>query len=301
MQCLSRSPSDRLIFVTPIIDIRIIDVHDEVAAEMREIVGGFKRDLHHCLASTGKIKRGTRWIGTIEWDLLHPNLLGGRRKRELAEALGVDFDALTLKQRVLVTHAHIVVDTRGHRSSAVMSALARHWPGPYRVVSRALHADKTVRENLERLASYCTKFRMRYSQSWLGTRTEYGANFEPEWRDALMRLISSVGFDAMTVSNVVSRAGHTVPKCTRVPPEATVPQRFPSGLGVSQLMMVGEAHDTTTTDTMQNVHHTIIGRMCTDRRRSSPQHNSTRRRGSRAATRLLLYEVHSPAKRSSSD
>ena len=215
--------------------------------------------LRHSLASTGRIKRGTRWAGAIEWDLLHPNLLGGKRKRELAEAFGVDFDALTSKQRVLVTHAHIVVDSRGHQSnSEVMSALARQWLGPYRVVSRTLHADKTVRENLERLASYCTKFRMRYSQSWLGTRTEYGPNFEPEWRDVIVRLFSSVGLVAMTVSNVISRSGRTVSKCTRFPPEAIVPQRFPNGLEVSQLMMGTEPHDTMTNDSMQKVHHTII-------------------------------------------
>ena len=259
MQCLCRSPSDRLIFVTPIIDIRIIDVHDDIAVVMREVVGGFKREFRHCLASTGRIKRGTRWTGAIEWDLLHPNYLGGRRKRELAEALKVNFDTLTSKQRVLVTHAHIVIDTRGHQSSsAVTSALAQQWPGPYRVVSKTLHADKTVRENLERLASYCTKFRMRYSQAWLGTRTEYRPNFEPEWRDALERLISSVGLEAMTVSNVVSRAGATVPKCTRLSPEATVPQRFSSGLEVSQLMIDREIHNTITDDSVQKVHHTII-------------------------------------------
>lgn len=201
--CLARTPRAALRFVTIVIDIQIIDDPTLIPPDVCAMSRAFAGRLRACLRATGKIKRATRWAGAVEYDLLHPKLLGGARKRKLAEGMNADFSMLRATSRVLVTHAHFVIDTRGHASPEVVGdAFRAEWPGAYRVLAKPLHTDKTVSVNLDILGGYMSKLKMRYSQACLGDRTEYGPDYEPVWQRFVTSLQDAVGFSDMRISSV---------------------------------------------------------------------------------------------------
>jgi hypothetical protein len=228
---LRATPRENLWWVTVIIDVRIVSLSDDVASDIIELVEQFHDDWRQAMMISGFIGRikgrpATRWAGVIEFDLLHPKHLGGKHKRDLREALGVDAAMMRPDQRVLVLHAHLVVDDRGHSSrEAMMRDVRANWPGPRRVVAIPLYKTGTVAENLCNLAGYSTKFKMRYSEAWEGKRTSYHAPFEPEWREYVTGLYEAIGVQQMLIANVKTRAGQPS-KCKVVNEKSVAPQGF---------------------------------------------------------------------------
>ena len=221
---LQRTPRAYLSFVTPIIAIYVVSLDEDIRGMIADEVGRFEDDWRSSMMASGVITRGTRWAGSIELDLLHPTLLGGAHKKALREALGVDTDSMRSDQRVLVLHAHIVVDHRGHSNQdCMMTDLRAEFPGPRRILAKPLYENGTVPQNLSNIADYSTKFRMSYSEAWEGGRTKFHVPFEPEWREFVMSLYERIGVARMIVTNVKSRATKR-PECRAETPKSIADQ-----------------------------------------------------------------------------
>lgn len=205
---MSRAPWERVRFITLIMACRVVKLHDDPALEIISIIEDLRRDLRACAQRSGFLKRGTRWCGTVEIDLVHWKLLGSDTKQDLVGTLaGVDPRTLTHDERVIVIHTHFVVDCRGHLSPEhFVRDMREQWPGPRRVRSDLIWREGTVAENLERIAGYCTKLRFQHSQAWEGKRTKFFATYGLEWKAWMQRLIGRIGLQNMLVSSVVSRA-----------------------------------------------------------------------------------------------
>jgi len=205
---MARAPRERLRWITLILAVRVVRLGDDPAHEVASIIEALPAELRACAMTSGFIKRGTRWAGVVEIDLLHPRLLGGAVKRDLIGLLaGVDPDTLAPDQRVIVVHLHAVVDAKGHVSPEKFVRDARKfWPGARRVHSASIWTEGTVAENLERLASYSTKLRFQYSQSWDGTKTKFFMPYEPAWKAWMHRLHDNLGLSNLVISSVSSRA-----------------------------------------------------------------------------------------------
>lgn len=210
---MSRTPRNRLKFVTPIIAALVVRLDEDVTDKVRKVVADHQSEWRNIMMGSGRIRRdtGSRWAGSIEFDLLHPRMLGGAHKRELMKALGVDLDALSLDHRILVVHSHIVVDLRGHDLGDLDRALRTQWQGPRRVHIESIRATGTVAENLSRIAGYVTKMRMQYSEAWEGGRTRYLCAFEPAWRRYISDLYRNVGLENLVVSNVRAQRVKSTP------------------------------------------------------------------------------------------
>lgn len=209
---LSRTPRASLRWVTVIIAAKVVDATDDLSNLdwVSRSADEFVREWRRTLMRSGRIGReGTRWAGVIEIDLLHPRLLGGGRKQTLLrDALGIaDAGDLTGDSRVAVLHAHLVADVRGHDPDVLSEAIRKKWAGPWRVVSKPLSATETVSVNLERLASYSTKFRFRYSEAWEGRPTKfYGANYEPQWAALMNKFYGVLETTRLVFGSIKSRA-----------------------------------------------------------------------------------------------
>jgi hypothetical protein len=221
---MARAPRERLRWITLILAVRVIRLGDDPAHEVANIIEQLPDELRACAMASGFIKRGTRWAGVVEIDLLHPRLLGGAVKRDLISLLaGVDPDTLTPDQRVIVVHLHGVIDCKGHLTpDKFLKDARRWWPGARRVHSASIWTEGTVTENLERLASYSTKLRFQYSQSWDGTKTKFFMPYEPAWKAWMHRLHDNLGLSNMIISSVSSRAS----ECTRDDEELVAAQGF---------------------------------------------------------------------------
>lgn len=205
---MARTPRDWLRWITVILDVRVVTLTDNPSDDIGAVVECLRQDWRACAMRSGYIKRGTRWAGVVEIDLVHPRLLGGAAKRDLIGKLGgVDPATLTADQRLIITHLHVVVDCRGHPSPAILEKDIRaQWPGPRRVHSAKIKPDGTVADNLERLASYSTKLKFQYSQSWEGKNTKFFTAHEPEWKVWMQRLLDNVGLTKFVFASVTSRA-----------------------------------------------------------------------------------------------
>jgi hypothetical protein len=221
---MARAPRDRLRWTTLILAVRVVRISDDPSAEVIRIIQQLPDELRACAMLSGYLKRGTRWAGVVEIDLVHPRLLGGAAKRELIGVLaGIDPDTLTADQRLIIVHLHAVVDSKGHaRPDKLADDLRKCWPGPRRVHSASIWTDGTVAENLERLASYSTKLWNHYSEAWEGRATRRLMAREPEWTAWMHRLHDAIGLPNMVVSSVSSRAA----KCPRNDDENLAPQGF---------------------------------------------------------------------------
>jgi hypothetical protein len=232
---LGHTPRERLTFGTLILAAIVVRLGDDISARTRAIIDDFRHELPAALMRSGRIGRNrTRYTGVIEFDLLIPRLLGGRKKRELMTELGVDVDALDNRtDRVVIVHLHCVLDHRGHRSRAAMMRDLRHqWPGNWRVHGAKLHEDKPVVVNLTNLASYSTKLKTTYSEAWQGRPTRFHQDYEATWRRWMEALIDDVGLHNLIVSSVKSQKPECTPQCA----EVVVPQGF---LGDRDAMQLG--------------------------------------------------------------
>gem|GEM_PF-2875151 len=211
---LARAPRKDLRFVTPIIAAYVVRTTDDITGQISAAVLKFQEMWRVATMKSGFIRREagrrrTRWAGAIEVDLLHPRLLGGERKRAFLEAQGIEPDMITSDQRVVVLHAHVVVDCRGHASpDALVADLRASWPGPYRVVAKPILDEATVGDQVDRLLNYASKRRLRYSEAWAGARTRYTVVIEQPWKKFLTAIYESLG-EALVISNIHSRSRST--------------------------------------------------------------------------------------------
>lgn len=222
---LDRVPFEWARFVTVIITAIKVKLTDDVATAVAAEIAKFAPAFRGCAMLNGFLKRGTRWAGVIEIDLAHPAFLKAQ-KRRLLQNFGID--DIAAHERVIIIHLHAVVDFRGHASPDVlMRDLRRAFPGPNRVDARAMHKDKTMTQNLERIADYCTK-QMRAYSVWGeedGGRTRFFNENEPEWRAWLDRLYTDIGLHNTLFSSVSSRAGDA-PECPRAQAKTLMTQGF---------------------------------------------------------------------------
>ncbi len=204
MGVLYRTPRERLSFATVIIDAIVVDSSTDPVPLVRTVVANFKRDWRKSFATSGYVKRGTRYHGNVEIDLLRPDLLGGENKRRLLTELGIDIGHLKEDERILLVHYHAVVDAKGHQEG-YRKAVAAAFPGHRRVLIRSIYETRTVAENLADLAGYMTKMRFRYSQAYEGTKTKFCDDYEPDWHQWFREFISDL-LPNLTISSLVSRA-----------------------------------------------------------------------------------------------
>jgi hypothetical protein len=238
---MTRAPRDRLRWTTLILAVRVVRLGDDPSDEVISIIEQLPDELRACAMQSGFLKRGTRWAGVVEIDLVHPRLLGGAAKRDLIGVLaGIDPNTLTADQRLIVVHLHAVVDSKGHtRPAKFADDMRKCWPGPRRVHSASIWTEGTVAENLTRLASYSTKLWNHYCEAWEGRPTRRLMAREPEWTAWMRRLHDAIGLPNMVVSSVSSRAA----QCPRDHVETLVPQGFDENPGGSQLMAPANDQD----------------------------------------------------------
>jgi len=194
MKC---APHERLWFATIIFAVLVVRLDEDRSEEVKAIIADNKSKWDATLQASGSIARdpGTRWAGPVEIDLLNPRHYCGGAKRCLMADLGVDIDTLTPEHRVMIVHAHIIVDRRGHTRRTLDRAIRTQWPGPRRVVLADISDEGTVASNLSNIADYATKFRLQYSDAWDGKRTRYGSRYESAWRRYMTDLYNKVGWE----------------------------------------------------------------------------------------------------------
>lgn len=239
---MARAPRDRLRWTTLILAVRVVRLGDDPSDEVISIIEQLPDELRACAMQSGFLKRGTRWAGVVEIDLVHPRLLGGAAKRELIGVLaGIDPDTLTADQRLIIVHLHAVVDSKGHaKPDKFADDMRKWWPGPRRVHSASIWTEGTVAENLTRLASYSTKLWNHYSEAWEGRTTRRLMAREPEWTAWMRRLHDAIGLSNMVVSSVSSRAVW----CTRNGERTLVEQGFQADDDGPQLNVPADDEDT---------------------------------------------------------
>lgn len=193
-----RVPHERLMWMTIIsaaIVVRPADHSDVVAATLR--------DMERKLISRCRRRfPGLRIRGVHEIDVLSLSRHMGPHKVALLRDLGVDVPALhaTLdnddrqhEQRILIPHMHCVIDLAEHSSRKVADELHAEFPGAWRILGKSLHAHRTIPQNLERLASYSTKFKVAYSDCLGDRATKFGTLYEVEWRESIVITLQAIG------------------------------------------------------------------------------------------------------------
>lgn len=253
---MARAPRDRLRWTTLILAVRVVRLGDDPSDEVISIIEQLPDELRACAMQSGFLKRGTRWAGVVEIDLVHPRLLGGAAKRDLIGILaGIDPDTLTADQRLIVVHLHAVVDSKGHtKPDKFADDMRKCWPGPRRVHSASIWTEGTVAENLTRLASYSTKLWNHYSEAWEGRATRRLMAREPEWTAWMHRLHDAIGLPNMVVSSVSSRAA----QCPRSDDESLIPQGFDENPEGPQLKVPDSNEDTPQHPLIKTLMRTIM-------------------------------------------
>jgi hypothetical protein len=234
---LDRVPPEWARLVTVIIGAVKVKSTDDVADIVAGEMAKFKSEFRDCAMLHGFLKRGTRWAGVIEIDLAHPSFLKAQ-KRKLLRCFGVD--DIAPDERVIIVHLHAVIDFRGHASPDVLLRdLRKTFPGHNRIDARRMHTDKTMTQNLERIADYCTKHMRAYSV-WgeeEDGRTRFYNENEPEWRTWMDRLYASISLENTLFSSVSSRA-ESLPECPRLPVKTLTPQGFSEASITEELIQI---------------------------------------------------------------
>ena len=137
---------------------------------------------------------GVRLRGVFELDLLHKwQISPGGHKESFFFSRGVDPTTLPTDARICLPHIHAVVDLCKHPGDVFRSQMAMEFIGPWRVVLRPLHEDKTVAQNLSALAGYSTKLKVAYSDWHPDRSTKFGPAYEPKTRELLHSYVKEVG------------------------------------------------------------------------------------------------------------
>lgn len=137
---------------------------------------------------------GARLRGVFELDLLHKwQISPGGHKESFFISRGVDPAAVRPDERICLPHLHCAVDLAKHSGSVFRSQMATEFIGPWRVVLRPLHCDKTVACNLTSLASYSCKLKAAYADWHPDRSTKFGPAYEPRTRELLESFLKEVG------------------------------------------------------------------------------------------------------------
>ena len=191
---LSRIPADRIIWMTVISAAILVKSGDH-----SHIVAGLMERVERQIARRCRSKLpGMRLRGAHEIDVIARSAIRcAPHKRALVSKLGIDVDAIEADQRVLIVHLHCVIDRGQHSAENVSDQFRAEFPGSYRVMAKPLSDDRSVSENLTRLAKYCTKFKVAYSDSWCDRNTRYAGRYEKEWVETIVSTIKNIGVDRM--------------------------------------------------------------------------------------------------------
>jgi len=132
-----------------------------------------------------------RSAGVLELDLVCGNFLPQSHKAMLISDLGIN----CFPRRILIPHLHFVCDMgEKFRHDELQWSLSNRYHGRRRVMVKPLYKNPTVESNLRNLASYCTKLRFEYSESWSDQPTEYsGRKWEPSHCTGIRTIIDACG------------------------------------------------------------------------------------------------------------
>lgn len=194
----ARAPQERLSFVTIIGEPLVVEagnhgdsVADALAQIERKLIARCRRSLP-----------GMKIRGVHEVDVLAPNACRiGKHKGDLLRSLGVDVGTVTTEKRILIPHLHCVVDRSGHDSGRLADQMRAEFPGPWRTLVKPLFTDRSLRDNLESLAGYCTKMKVAYCDAWTGRTTKYADLYEANWVETVRLTLGTVGLENLYFSH----------------------------------------------------------------------------------------------------
>lgn len=274
MRTLWRTPRDMLRWATVVIAARVVRADDDTSWVLK-VIEEFHAHWREAVMASGRIAasvrggRRTRWVGSIEVDLLAPDAPVSTQKdallRDLLGDQEADLEALAPGLRVVVVHAHVVLDCRGHEfPQALAQDLRITWPGARRVHVESIRSTGTVPENLTRIADYITKHVHRYSTAWMGGKTMFLRNYEPEWREYIHEIYDSVDYPKLIFSNIQSQA-RSEPECTVEPLPVERSSGISAGCSCNDLTTSDDATSSTSTRTathhLSNIKETVRRRL----------------------------------------
>lgn len=151
---------------------------------------------------------GIRARGIHEIDVLTSNGCKlAPHKSETVEALGVRIEDVSDDERIMLIHLHCVIDRGPHSEEMVTHQLRAEFQGVRRVMGKPLSDERSVSENLRRLAGYSTKLKAAYCDSWGGRVTKFGTAYEPQWKTSIELTIRHLGLrNLLFIHGGVSKA-----------------------------------------------------------------------------------------------
>lgn len=190
----SRLPRERVGWLTVLGD-PFVHVLGEPFPAMSEHVDRMRRKMiSRCKRTSG----GIRVRGVFEFDLLHRRQIAdGGHKEAFFQSCGIVPSVIPPNTRICLPHLHAVVDLGRHQAAVVRRHFAAEFIGPWRVVMRPLHDDKTVLANLSALANYSTKLKAAYSNWHPDRSTKFGPAYEPQCLRLLEAFVHEVGLNNM--------------------------------------------------------------------------------------------------------
>lgn len=203
---LKDRPRDRLMWMTVVGAALVVQPGDHAS-----LVAAAARDIERKIRSRARRRlKGLRIRGVheIEYLTMSPNM--GPHKIALLKHLGVDVltrgdvsaghDGAGIHHplpRILLPHLHCVIDLREYSRVEVAAQFKAEFPGAWRTLGKSLYSDRTNQDNLTSLASYSTKFKVAYSDSYGDRPTKFGHLYENVWQETMITTLQSVGVENM--------------------------------------------------------------------------------------------------------
>ena len=193
-----RAPQERLSWLTIIGEPLVVEPGDHGEAVAQRLRGMERKLIARCRRSLP----GMKIRGVHEVDVLAPSACRtGRHQADLLRSLGVDVATVASEHRILIPHLHCIVDRADHTPERLADEMKAEFPGPWRTLAKPLHADSSLRSNLESLSSYSTKMKVAYSDAWAGRTTKYADVYEPAWVDTVRSILISIGLENLYFSH----------------------------------------------------------------------------------------------------
>lgn len=191
---LSRVPEDRMMWMT-IIGAALVVTPGDHSFEIEKAIADLERKLRaRCRRKLPRM----RIRGVHEVDVVAPTTgLLGAYKTQTISGLGIDLGAVRGDERVLLVHLHCLIDHGPYTAAVVIDELRAEYPGSRRIMGKPLDQARSPAENVERLASYSSKLKVAYCQTWDGRGTKFGEIYEDVWLDTIIQTISGVGLDRL--------------------------------------------------------------------------------------------------------
>lgn len=149
-----------------------------------------------------------RGVHEIEYLTISPHM--GAHKIALLKALGVDVltqrnvsdqqegnEICHTSPRILLPHLHCVIDLQTYSRAEVAEHFRSEFPGVWRTLGKSLYSHRTNEDNLTSLASYSTKFKVAYSDSYGDRATKFGHLYENVWQETMIATLRSIGVESM--------------------------------------------------------------------------------------------------------